>query len=124
MLIEADLLIRTPLAEYLRECGFRVIEAFNATEARAVLAGANVEINTILLDADMPEESGFVFAAWIRENHPGIEVILGGNVAKTTQKAGDLCEEGPAVTKPYDHKFVLDEIRRRLAARDRNKDKT
>jgi DNA-binding response OmpR family regulator len=124
MLIEADLLIRTPLAKYLRECGFRVIEAFNATQARTVLADAQVQIDTILLDADMPEESGFVFAAWVRANHPGIEVIMAGNIAKTTLKAGELCEEGPALYKPYDHKHVLDEIRRRLAARERNTGKT
>jgi DNA-binding response OmpR family regulator len=120
MLIEADVLIRTPLAEYLRECGFRVAEAFNLTEARDILANAPVSIDMILMDADSPEESGFVFAAWARTHYPGVEVILAGSIERTVTKAGDLCEEGPALSKPYDHKFVLDEIRRRLAARERN----
>ncbi len=119
MLIEPDILIRTPLAEYLRECGFRVAEAFNATEARDILANAP-GIDMILMDADAPEESGFVFAAWVRANYPSIEMILAGSIERTVTKAGELCEEGPALFKPYDHKLVLEEIRRRLAARDRN----
>jgi len=118
MLIEADVLIRTPLAEYLRECGFRVVEAFNAAEARAILADGPVSIGTILMDADAPEENGFAFRAWVRANQPEIDVILSGSMERTVTKAGDLCEEGPALTKPYDHRFVLDEIRRRLAARN------
>jgi DNA-binding NtrC family response regulator len=120
MLIEADVLVRTPLAEYLRECGFRVAEAFNVAEAREILAKAPVSVDMILMDADAPEESGFVFRAWVRVNYPAIEVILAGSIERTVKKAGELCEEGPALSKPYDHKFVLDEIRRRSAARDRN----
>ncbi len=120
MLIEADVLVRTPLAEYLRECGFRVAEVFNVTEARDILAHAPVRIDIILMDADGGEENGFVFRAWVREHYPGVEVILAGSIDTTVSKAGDLCEEGPALTKPYDHQFVLNEIRRRLAARERN----
>jgi hypothetical protein len=74
----------------------------------------------ILMDADAPEENGFVFGAWVRAHYPGIEMILAGSIERTVTKAGELCEEGPALSKPYDHKLVLDEIRRRLAARDRN----
>ncbi len=119
MLIEADVLIRAPLAAYLRDCGFRVAEAFNTTEARDLLANAPVRIDTILLDADVPDESGFVFRAWVRERYPAVEVILAGNIERTVSKAGDLCEEGPRLSKPYAHELVLDEIRRRLAARER-----
>ena len=120
MVIEPDVLIRTPLAEYLRECGFRVAEVFNVTEAREILANAPVSIDMILMDADAGQENGFVFGAWVRANYPGVEVILAGSIERTVTKAGDLCEEGPALSKPYDHKFVLEEIRRRLAARERH----
>jgi DNA-binding response OmpR family regulator len=118
MLIEADMLIRTALAQYLRDCGFRVVEAFGTTEARSILERPPASIDTILMDADSPEESGFIFAAWMRAHHPVITVILAGSMEKTAVKAGELCEEGPALSKPYDHKLVLREIRRRMAARD------
>ena len=51
-------------------------------------------------------------------NHRRIEVILAVTVAKAAEKAGDLCQDGPALSKPYD-KLVLDHIQRLLAARDR-----
>jgi CheY-like chemotaxis protein len=128
MLVEPDLLIRTPLAQYLRDCGFHVVEAFNAAEARAILTNAVIGIDIILMDAaasglgaDEPGENGFHFAAWIRAHHPDIAVILGGNTERTAAKAGQLCEQGPALSKPYDHELVLQEIRRRLAARDATK---
>jgi DNA-binding response OmpR family regulator len=120
MLIEADLLVRTPLAQYLGDCGFQMVEAFDAAEARAILADASVRIDTILMDADVPEGIGFIFAAWVRANYPGIALILAGSVGRTAARAGELCEEGPALSKPFDHRLILHEIRRRLAARDRS----
>jgi DNA-binding response OmpR family regulator len=37
LIVEQDLLVRTLLAEYLRECGYRVLEASNAGDARTLL---------------------------------------------------------------------------------------
>ena len=37
LLVEDEVLIRMPIAEYLRDCGYKVIEAVNADEAMAVL---------------------------------------------------------------------------------------
>ena len=33
LLVEGDIIVRHPLAEYLRECGFTVFEASNGDEA-------------------------------------------------------------------------------------------
>jgi DNA-binding response OmpR family regulator len=123
MIVEADILVRHPLAEYLRDCGFRVIEAFNAGEARLLLnAGESfIDVDIVLVDANTPGQSGFELAAWIRGSHPKIEVILAGSVAKAAAKAGDLCQDGPALSKPYEHKVVLGHIQRLIAARDRGK---
>jgi DNA-binding NtrC family response regulator len=121
MIVESDILVRHPLAEYLRECGYRVIEAVNSDEAHQLLnAGlASIEIDIVLADACASGESGFALATWMRGNHPKIEVILAGSVAKAAEKAGELCQDGPALSKPYNHKLVLDHIQRLLAARDR-----
>jgi CheY-like chemotaxis protein len=37
LVVEDDVLIRMPISQYLRDCGYRVIEAANADEAMAVL---------------------------------------------------------------------------------------
>ena len=118
LLVERDIIVRSPLAEYLRDCGYRVLEAVNAAEARAVL-GVVDDITLVLTDGDAPEGGGFVLQAWIRQNYPGIEVVLAGSTMRVVQKAGDICKDGPAKSVPYHHQTVLDTIRRLLAARDR-----
>jgi len=120
LLVEADILIRHPLAEYLRECGYTVLEAANTDDARKLLAEGPQAVDAVLADVDAAGEGGFALAAFIRENYSGVPVILAGSVAKAVASAGDLCREGPALAKPYDHQLVLDRIRRLLAARDRN----
>jgi DNA-binding NtrC family response regulator len=120
LLVECDIIVRNPLAEYLRDCGYRVLEAVNAAEARKLLDAAG-DISLVLADGDAPEGGGFVLQAWIRENFPRIQVILAGSIMRAVEKARDICKDGPAVSKPYHHQSVLDTIRRRLAARDRKR---
>ena len=117
LIVDADILVRHPLAEYLRECGYRVAEAANFDEARQLFTQRRpLAINAVL--ADVNAENTFAFSGWIRANRPGVAIILAGNIDATAEKAADLCEQGP-LGKPYDHQLVLDRIRRALAARDR-----
>jgi DNA-binding NtrC family response regulator len=116
LLVEGDIVVRHPLAQYLRECGFRVIEAATGEEAMQSLSAANLDINVVL--ADMTTSgSGFALRQWIGTHNPGVEVILAGSLEKALDKAGTLCNEGPALAKPWDHRLVLDQIRRSLAKR-------
>ena len=116
LIVESDILIRHPLSEYLRECGYLVLEATNAEEAQQIVE-SDSEVDVVLADADAPDASGFGFASWLRREHPKIKVVLAGNVAVATEKAGELCEDGPNLAKPYDHRMVLNYIRRLLATR-------
>lgn len=121
LIAEPDVLVRHPLAEYLRECGFKVLEAQNLADARAFLA-ETTGIDVVIADTALPDGGGFTLAQEIRKSHPGIQVILAGTPAKLSREAGELCEkDGPALTKPYDHQKVLDRIKQLLAARDRAK---
>ena len=117
LLLEADVLVRHPLAEYLRECGFKVVEAHDAAEARSLLGQDELPVDIVLASG----QPGMEVAGWVRANHPGVALLLAGSVARVTEKAGELCEDGPALTLPYAHKFVLERIRRLLAARARAK---
>jgi hypothetical protein len=38
MLLESDVLVRTPLAPYLRQCGCEVLEAARPDEAREIVS--------------------------------------------------------------------------------------
>ena len=118
LLVEGDIIVRHPLAEYLRECGFTVFEASNGDEAKRALTTPSLQIEVVL--ADMATEgSGFALRGWIKEhNHPA-EVILAGSIEKAVDRAASICKDGPALAKPYQHLLVLDHIRRALARRDR-----
>jgi DNA-binding response OmpR family regulator len=119
LIVEQDILIRHPLAEYLRECGYLVLEAVDGAEAQQVLSDPGRPVDIVLADVNAPGAGGFGLASWIRGNRPGVQVLLAGTVASAAEKAGDLCNDGPTLSKPYDHQIVLDRIRRALAARDR-----
>jgi len=113
LVAEADILIRHPLAEYLRECGYAVAEARDGAEAQALLNAADIPIDIVLASG----ATGLELAKWVRTHHPNVKLLIAGSIARATEKAGDLCEDGPALTLPYEHKFVLERIRRMLAAR-------
>jgi DNA-binding response OmpR family regulator len=108
------------LGEYLRQCGYRVIEAASGEEALTVLKDAEVLIDVALMEVDLRGEiDGFHLASWIRTRRPGITVILAGTPKRAAKAAGDLCEEGPMMSKPYDPQLVVERIKRLLSAAER-----
>jgi len=119
LLVEQDVLVRHPLAEYLRECGYRVVEATHHDDARECLKGGKHLIDVALIDVGGPTGSGFALSAWIRSNHPTVKTMLGATVGKVLALAGDLCEDGPQAAKRLDYRPVLDHIRQLLATRKR-----
>jgi DNA-binding response OmpR family regulator len=120
LLVEHDLLIRQPLAEYLRECGYKVIEAIHTDEAIAVLSASDVAIDLVLADVRSPGQvDGFGLAHWIRSRRLPARVVLAGTVKRVAATAEQLCENGPLLSKPYDHALLHDRITRELAARNR-----
>ena len=49
--VEEDLLVRTPLAEYLRECGYLVLEASSAGDARTLLEDGSRRVDIVLAES-------------------------------------------------------------------------
>jgi DNA-binding NtrC family response regulator len=118
VVVDADILVRMPIAAYLRECGYRVIEAANTEEAMIVLREAELKIDAILTDIESETPGGgFALAKWVRENRPHINVIMAGTPQRAAKEAGELCSEGPHLARPYDHTIVEAYIRRLLSAR-------
>jgi CheY-like chemotaxis protein len=115
LLVEAHPLRRMAIAGYLRECGYEVVETDGPGEARRVLdAGAKADIAFIDLGAE-DETDGFGLAQWIRKQRPDVKILLTSGVRRAAQAAGDLCQEGPHLTKPYEHRDLEAQIRRLLA---------
>jgi CheY-like chemotaxis protein len=120
LIVEDEVLVRMVVAEYLRDCGFMVIEAGSAQEALALFK-ADIDVDAVFSDIQMPGEmDGFGLARWLRQHHPDVKVILTSGAASAAHRAADLCHEGPLLPKPYDSEEVERRIRQLLATRDRN----
>ena len=116
LVVDNEILERLAICAYLRECGFRVIEAANSEEALIALQQPKLNIDIVLSDVEMPGSlDGFGLARWVREHKPGLPIILAATPARAADVAGDLCEDGPLLIKPYDPQILLDQIRRILA---------
>ena len=121
LIVDADILSRHAIADYLRHCGYAVVEAANTDEAFLALEETTLSIDVILCDiATLPSASGFELATWVRQNRPELEVKLAGGVEKAAQAATDLCEVGPHLKRPYEPEAVIDYIKRLRAGRIRS----
>ena len=121
LLVEDEVLVRVPIAQYLRDCGYRVIEAVNAEEAMTVLLHEETVVDIVFSDIEMPGAvDGFGLAKWIREHRPGLDVLLAGTINRTVENAKQLCAQG-SVPKPYEAEIVHNHIKRLLAARKTGK---
>ena len=117
LVVEDDVLVRMPIAQYLRDCGYKVIEAVNADEAMTVLMHQETHVDIVFSDIDMPGSTdGFGLSKWVRERRPGLDVILAGTVPRAVNAAKELCDDGP-LPKPYEPQAVHDRVRRLLATR-------
>lgn len=119
LIVEDQVLIRMEVADYLRECGYLVLEAADANEA-IVIMQTDRRIDLVFSDVQMPGPmDGFGLSQWVRTNRPVIKVILTSGVARSAELASDQCEHGPIEAKPYHPqrlaeriKTALDQVRR------------
>lgn len=116
LVVDDEILERLAVCEYLRSCGFRVIEAATTDEALIALGQEHLSIDVVLSDVGVSGSlDGFGLAQWLREHKPGLPVILAATPERAAAAAGDLCKEGPMLAKPYDPQILCDQIRRTLA---------
>jgi CheY-like chemotaxis protein len=113
LVVDSDVIARTVIAGYLRDCGYVVIEADSGEEALTALQHPKFSIAVVLSDVELRGAmNGFGVARWVRENRPELEIILASALEKTAASAAEFCEDGPALGKPYHPQLVLERIRR------------
>lgn len=121
LLVDSELAVRLALAEYLRECGLRVIEAATTEEAILAIRSSGRAIETVLCSVTANGSvNGFGLAQWVRKNHPEIDVALAGSIEAAAGAAADICEEAPHLIRPYQPQSVVDHIKRLRATRNRH----
>src|SRR5262245_25735331 len=134
LVADSDVIIRLALSEYLRACGFNVLEAAYGAEAKAILQ-SGLKVDALIADAQLAEpegaaqdaqaqseaepQSGFALARWVRRYHPKIEVQLTTSVASKAKAASDLCSRYPGLPPPSSAAVLASRIRALLAERKR-----
>lgn len=118
LVVDGEVLVRHAIADYLRECGYTVIEAASSDEAMVVVQEANLPIHAVLCDAQINGSiNGFELKRWVVEHRSDLQVVLSGTIASAASAAADLCEQGPQLARPYDPQGVVDYIKRLMGAR-------
>lgn len=117
LIVDGDIVSRHAIADYLRHCGYAVVEAANTDEALVALGEPTLSIDVIVCDiAAIGSRSGFELASWVSKNRPDLEVRLAGTLESVVSTAAELCESGPHLARPYEPEAVVDYIKRLRAA--------
>ncbi len=109
LVMEPDVLVRMTIADYLRECGYKVVESSSGDDVLTILS-TEIDIDTVFSGAQSADESsGFALAHRIRIARPDINVILTSGLEHAASKAAEVCSNGP-LTKPYHPQELLRRI--------------
>ncbi len=113
VVVEDDLLVRWDAVAILREAGFEVIEAEDASHALEVVE-ARDDIVLVFTDINMPGDLDGLALAWrVRATQPTIHVLLtSGEVRPKPEELPD----GAFLPKPYSAAAVTQAVDELLAA--------
>jgi CheY-like chemotaxis protein len=107
LVVEDDEPVRITTAEFLRECGYVVIEAGDVAEAKDRLLNWHVDL--VFSDINMPNrESGFALEKWVRHEYPAVQVLLTSGYPQAAGDTQGLRE--PILSKPYSFTVLLRRI--------------
>lgn len=112
LVVEDESMVRMPIVEYLRDCGYHVVEACDASEAIAA-TDAEGSVSVVFSDIRMPGKmDGFALAEWFRSHHPHVPVLLTSGYSGTRSVTSTVSSESQFISKPYSQTQVA----RRIAA--------
>jgi CheY-like chemotaxis protein len=108
LVVDDVVLARMVAASQLRHHGFSVIEVSSADEAMRILNAA-VKVDLVFADVHLEGSSldGFGLGRWVRDNKPGIKVLLTSGEVHSPAPGGETL-----LAKPYKY----DELLRRIGA--------
>jgi DNA-binding NtrC family response regulator len=112
LVVDDEPLIRMSHSDFLRGCGFKVIEANDAEEAVKLITSYAIIIDLVLTDIRMPGDmDGLALARWIGARKPKMPVILCSGHAKEADAINELWADKPFFRKPYNLEKMVATIR-------------
>ena len=100
LFVEDEALVRMDMAEFLRECGYRVHEAANANEAIEALQ-SKFAVDLVFTDINLGEGmNGLELAGWTLSNRPGVKVLVTTGTSRVEVPPKSLISAGEALYGP------------------------
>ena len=113
LVVEDEGLVRLDAAETLRDAGFDVVEAANAEQALAVVAGGE-DVDLLFTDINMPGPiDGLELARRVSRLRPRIHLLL--TSGRATPARGQIPDDGAFISKPYSPDAVTRAVSAMLA---------
>lgn len=110
LMVEDEPVLLETIAECLRDWGYTVLEAPNATEAIARLA-TDSRVDVVFTDIRMPGRmDGFGLARWVRERYPGIRILLTSGYEGHSPPEDAYLADAPLLRKPYELGLLRDRV--------------
>jgi|HubBroStandDraft_6_1064221.scaffolds.fasta_scaffold399035_1 CheY-like chemotaxis protein len=112
LFVEDETLVRMDMAEFLRECGYRVYEAATAKEAIEALQ-AKFAVDLVFTDINLRDDmNGLELGEWTLRERPGVKVLVTtGDASRTVDIPQTV---GLVLAKPYTGRDLLDRVRQAL----------
>ncbi|MGH8213467.1 MAG: response regulator [Rhodanobacteraceae bacterium] len=116
LLVEDEEGVRAYCADILRDLGYRVIEANNASSAMQQLA-QGLQIDLLLTDLGLPGVHGGELARRARSLHSNLPVLfISGYAAGTILQRGRIAPDAELLEKPFSRADLANRVRRILDA--------
>jgi DNA-binding response OmpR family regulator len=115
LVVEDEILTRAASADYLRSCGYRVLEATSAEEAQAIFQSGE-PIRILFTDIQLPGGvDGFALASWVEKDYPHVRIIMASGAPDVMKQAEVFSLKRPFLNKPYAFEVLLFHVRRLIA---------
>ena len=115
LLVEDDALVRGISVRTLRDCGYTVLEAADASEAVARAAHVNGPIDLLLTDVVLPKVSGPELAEQLRQSRPEMRVLYTSGFTDNVIVHHRVLAPGVSfLAKPYTPSTLTGKIRQVL----------
>lgn len=114
LLAEDDEASRTALARSLERYGYRVLEAADGEAALRLFAGADGEVDLVVLDVGMPRLDGYAVLSRLRQTSDVPVIMLTGRGEEVDRVVGLELGADDYVLKPYSLRELVARIRARL----------
>jgi two-component system, response regulator PdtaR len=112
LIVEDETLVRLDAADFLRQGGYRVYEAANASDAMESLQ-SKLGVHLLFTDINLGKGmNGIELAMWALANLPGVKVLVTTGETLKTVLPQVL---GAILPKPYAYSDLLDRVKHALA---------